>query len=610
MGASGSSAQGPVFGNQIVEDLSGVATYAREDPYWVELDNVQLSLPKGKAAEIELASKDWALRLARNTETTGNFNILLEHLISRLLRVASEPADNTLIQAALSTLFLVRIPAKHFVENLPLESLESLFGRDAAAPARKEGSSATLLDALLQALVAVVTSRTTPQGFVLHVECANLLLMLLSQSSTETGPNTHNLFLERMMTMEEQAQIIVRSLLLNYTEDNDVGEAPPTPSLLSSIGSAAASVFLLPWQLYEVAFPTLTQVGALGDRSLLLSLVLCSHHPSEQGQTNPFKVAISQLRDDITHYETSGVVSSDTAAHHRAETLDRSVPFSDLYEILANNMSEPRATLLLYMLVQNNQGFLDYVLSRTDVDTLMIPLLRKLYSAGGGHQDHVYMLLILVLIFTQDAAFCANLHIHILPAVPWFQERTLHNMSVGSLLVVIFVRTIQSHFQLKDVYMQTNCLAALANTAPHFRNLHSYAAQRIVVLFDLLQRRYISMTKKFPDAADPSVDEVAGGEDLTIYADFCRIVLEVINACLTYSLPRNPHIVYAILHKRELFGQLRHHQRFTDLIGNIDTTIIHFAAQLDLEQVPDRQRQRERRTQTVRERHRDTDRET
>ena len=41
----------------------------------------------------------------------------------------------------------------------------------------------------------------------------------------------------------------------------------------------------------------------------------------------------------------------------------------------------------------------------------------------------------------------------------------------------------------QDVYLHTNCLAALANMGPHVQNLNSYASQRLVSLFDMLARK-------------------------------------------------------------------------------------------------------------------------
>lgn len=41
----------------------------------------------------------------------------------------------------------------------------------------------------------------------------------------------------------------------------------------------------------------------------------------------------------------------------------------------------------------------------------------------------------------------------------------------------------------QDVYLHTNCLATLANMAPHVHRLSAYASQRLVSLFDMLSRK-------------------------------------------------------------------------------------------------------------------------
>jgi hypothetical protein len=50
-----------------------------------------------------------------------------------------------------------------------------------------------------------------------------------------------------------------------------------------------------------------------------------------------------------------------------------------------------------------------------------------------------------------------------------------------------------------------------------------------------------------------------------------RMVLEIINSCVTNTLHHNPNLVYTLLHRRELFAQFRSHPTFQDIIQNIDT---------------------------------------
>lgn len=44
-------------------------------------------------------------------------------------------------------------------------------------------------------------------------------------------------------------------------------------------------------------------------------------------------------------------------------------------------------------------------------------------------------------------------------------------------------------YSLKDKYLHTNCLAALANMSSKFNNLHPYVCQRLNSLFSLLSKK-------------------------------------------------------------------------------------------------------------------------
>lgn len=54
-----------------------------------------------------------------------------------------------------------------------------------------------------------------------------------------------------------------------------------------------------------------------------------------------------------------------------------------------------------------------------------------------------------------------------------------------------------------------------------------------------------------------------------VLGDFMRILLEVTNCILSLNLGRNPELVYALLHKQEVFEQLRPHAGFAELVENL-----------------------------------------
>ncbi|KAK2516966.1 hypothetical protein Q9233_013433 [Columba guinea] len=76
-----------------------------------------------------------------------------------------------------------------------------------------------------------------------------------------------------------------------------------------------------------------------------------------------------------------------------------------------------------------------------------------------------------------------------------------------------------------------------------------------------------------------SFEEVA--QDLNVIEEVIRMMLEIINSCLTNSLHHNPNLVYALLYKRDLFEQFRTHPSFQDIMQNIDLVISFFSSRLE-----------------------------
>lgn len=67
-----------------------------------------------------------------------------------------------------------------------------------------------------------------------------------------------------------------------------------------------------------------------------------------------------------------------------------------------------------------------------DLDVLLLPLLHMLYASVGQAASQVYMLLIVVLILSQDPDFSRTVHAISLSSVPWYSERLLKDTSLGA----------------------------------------------------------------------------------------------------------------------------------------------------------------------------------
>ena len=62
------------------------------------------------------------------------------------------------------------------------------------------------------------------------------------------------------------------------------------------------------------------------------------------------------------------------------------------------------------------------------------------------------MLLIVMLILSQDTSFNTNIHKLVPPSVPWYKERLMHNVTLGSLLVVLLIRTVKYVYCLQTLH--------------------------------------------------------------------------------------------------------------------------------------------------------------
>ena len=134
--------------------------------------------------------------------------------------------------------------------------------------------------------------------------------------------------------------------------------------------------------------------------------------------------------------------------------------------------------------------------------------------------------------------------------------------------------------KMRDKYLHTNCLAALANMSGQFRSLHPYVAQRLVSLFETLAKKHsrLDAQLKQPGTVEEGEESVVAIsttsedmlQDLSVLEEVLRMVLEILNSCLSHQLVYCPNLIYTLLYKRNVFESFRTHPAFQDIIQNID----------------------------------------
>ncbi|KAK3842004.1 MAG: Dymeclin [Linnemannia gamsii] len=410
---------------------------------------------------------------------------------------------------------------------------------------------------LIQAVIGIILNLdagSSPSAYEFYQETLNLFIVMASTqlqlATSETSEKNYFLNLVLDKFSQVAGQLTLR-LLWNFTDQR------PSPPLTGSIVYSAYSYLFA-----KTGSSPSSEAHPIADRSVLVLLLLHS-----QSMSNPnwkaFKSALQSIRDE------RGSMADD----QKDDTIF--VSFRKVFHVVCQQIHCEEVCLLLHVLLVENTYFRTYVLSRTDPETLYLPILRMVYEGVEGKTNYsqVYVLLVILLLFSQDDVFNDSIQKITMTYQPWFTERLLKSISLGGLAVAIVIRTIQYNLaQHKDVYFHTNSLAILANMSNSLQDIHPYVSQRLVTLFDIVARRYQKLvTKKLQQ--DEVLDK---NPDVIIYGDMVTLVLEIINSTLTHKLKANPQLVYSLLHKQEMFAYFRNDLKFKDLIQNIEEAVNYF----------------------------------
>ncbi|XP_077592794.1 dymeclin isoform X1 [Stigmatopora nigra] len=579
--------------NPSLKTLVGTESISANDPFWNQLISFTVISPtsSGDSRLLEEAVLPLARLLIENNPRTGNFGTLVRIFLGRTkeLKISTECQDQLFIWQAHNALFMIRCLLKVFIRDMNVEDLHLQFSYQERAPRScGEASHEDLLEELLSNLVhLIVEVPLLDITYSILFEAVTTLLVffsyqLFSKDILRDGLIYRHIMKGRCLSLTSR---LVKTLLYNFIRQE---KCPPPAThifepkeesgllygLASGVASGLWSVFTLGGAGSKAGGDLEHNPLPLSNQSLLLLLVLANMTDGPEWP-NPYRQAITCFRN-----------TQDTSSIPVEQAHTFQINFNSLYTALCEQQSSDQATLLLYTLLHQNANMRTYTLSRTDMDNLVLPILEILYRVEEKNSHHVYMALIILLILTEDDAFNRSVHEVVLKNVTWYSERSLTEISLGSLLILVVIRTIQFNMtRTRDKYLHTNCLAALANMSAQFRCLHQYAAQRIISLFALLSKKHNKVLEQATQSlrARQSDNMVLPdyAQDLNVIEEVIRMMLEIINSCLCNSLHHNPNLVYALLYKRELFEQFRMHPSFQDIMQNLDTVIAFFSQRLE-----------------------------
>lgn len=278
--------------------------------------------------------------------------------------------------------------------------------------------------------------------------------------------------------------------------------------------------------------------------------------------------------------------------------------FESIFESFGGTLHTEVGALMLYTLLQSSPSFAESIAVRSDLDTLVLPLLRTLYFAtaprhytsmdfagrtSSAHtkeslisiqncpfrsQSQLYVILILLLLFSQDASFGPDAFRRVVvSSVPWYKERHLKDINLGSVLVLTLLRALTFNLnRLHDSFLLSNCCAVLMNLSPNVVELHEYAAMRLATVTMTCWKRYASLRREAESvgAGDiksrmttaSSSDDIDDLEDdlttpLGMHREVARTLLRLVKHCLSArNVERNLHLVYALVYHQNDFHKI------------------------------------------------------
>ena len=349
----------------------------------------------------------------------------------------------------------------------------------------------------------------------------------------------------------------------------------------------------------------------VADLGSSLFLLLANNHragvlideESDDYANNPFRVELASMDDnrwegftnapangghlestdifqdiDLSNGVENEISSFRDSKHNNLLTIN----FEHLFDSFGGTLHSEVGALSLYTLLQASPIFAASLAVRSDLDKLVIPLLRTLYySSSSTHhisgrttttskdatsvtvlqqpfrsRSQLYVIMICLLIFSQDASFGPDsFKRSAIPTVLWYKERRLKNISLGSLLILSLLRSITFNLnRLQDPFLLSNCCAVLLNLSPHVADLNSYTAMRLVSVLIATLKRYTILVMKNggKPAADGDVTSILG-----MYAEACRILLQVAkHAVRRKVVETNLHLVYALVYNQREFNTI------------------------------------------------------
>uniref|UniRef100_A0A0N4ZBI6 Dymeclin n=1 Tax=Parastrongyloides trichosuri TaxID=131310 RepID=A0A0N4ZBI6_PARTI len=619
----------------LLDKLVSTECISPNDPFWNKLLNFDYQVDECLVEKVHQFNdyiKDPCIQLFKNCEKNGNIATLVKVFLRRAnnLYDMDLSVDKYYLLLTSNALLVLRFIFGHFINESTDKLLEEIINFDYDNDSEHYESdfnddviyqnlSHELISNLINIIINVPVNEYSSS---LHIETIRVILVLLSSELFTQDVHKPSIFAKYLLTEDnlEKTNTLIYYLFRNFLVHTEYLPYSESARLRHENDSGGSYVLAFGYALLKSVKNTFTEVGDgtdnlndpfsssdTEDRELSLSSISCNLllylvcRSNDVFSNNPFLSALEKFGNAQEISTNEGVFTID---------------YTHLYNHLCKFVHKQSVMLLFYMLIHKNEGFKNFVLSRINLENLVVPILKVLNGADYENKrlifesnldevsthsvdepisvlrksHHIYLSLINILILTEDDFFGKIIHETFIRDVNWYlPSKHIREISLGGLIALVIMKVIHMNtIKTRDRYLHTNCLAALANISGNFKNLDPYVCHKLTSLLILMMKKHVRLIQNMrnieEECAEKAGDDCENSSiyhyDIIALEEGIRTILEMINSCLCNNLRSNPHLIYYMLYRREIFDQFRDHPMFQDLSDNVFSVINHFSLKL------------------------------
>lgn len=201
--------------------------------------------------------------------------------------------------------------------------------------------------------------------------------------------------------------------------------------------------------------------------------------------------------------------------------------------------------MLFTELLMRNPSFYNHILSLSDPEAFLEPLLGELYVLEKT-PCRTQLILLLLLILSKDKIFIKFINKDVvLSAVSWLKEYHIEKISLGSLMFLSLTRVFRENIRSGKLdYLHVITTGCLFNISTSLVGLHELPSMEYLQLTKALYAKYMKL--QYKDTSEKA-----------LFYDLVQLNLEILCKILSTGLSSNPYLVQTVLHYSELFAKLK-----------------------------------------------------